>query len=93
MVGTAVEDMKMMMVSTYNITRGERLYKNFDLEKAEDNRDALAKVGPTVKVHASGAAGSPAALTAQCCVFFLFFFLFFAGALWPTVCVDCSQSK
>ena len=35
-----------MMVSTYNITRGERLYKNFDLEKAEDNRDALAKVRP-----------------------------------------------
>lgn len=33
-----------MMVSTYTVTRGERLYKNFDVEKAEDNRDALAKV-------------------------------------------------
>lgn len=56
----------MMMVSTYNITRGERLYKNFDLEKAEDNRDAMAKVGATVKADASRAEGSTAALTVQC---------------------------
>lgn len=45
LLGIALDKVTMMMVSTYSITRGERLYKNFDLFGAEDNRDALAKVG------------------------------------------------
>lgn len=44
MLGIAAEKMKPMMICTYSVTRGERLYKNFDLDGAEDNRDALAKV-------------------------------------------------
>lgn len=44
LLGMPVEDLCTMLISTTNIMRGEVLRKNFNVEKAEDNRDALAKV-------------------------------------------------
>jgi hypothetical protein len=43
LLGLDVEQLSEMLVSTVTAMRGERLRKNFDVEAAEENRDATAK--------------------------------------------------
>ena len=41
----SLSDLKFMLVSTTNMTRGEIIQRDYKVDAAEDNRDAIAKVG------------------------------------------------
>ena len=100
LLGLDIEQLGEMLVSTVTAMRGERLRKNFDVEAAEENRDATAKASEIVIVEACCSCFSR-----FCCeetyvvrwqrvrMVLPWLTAVLAGYLWTAVCVDRSQGQ